>query len=85
LVKNIAFTFKKTCLYIKENPCDVTVRYPSVSLNTSLSRNEKVEQHITKNIHKSNTLRFWIEGNIILLYVGFSSHSCLIFSVVFLP
>jgi len=34
------------------------VRYPSVSLNLTLSRNEKVEQHIRKKTHKPNALRF---------------------------
>ena len=37
--------------------CDL-VRYPSVSLSLTLTRNEKVEQHIIKKIHKPNVLRF---------------------------
>jgi len=45
--------------------CDV--RYPSVSLSSTLSRNEKVEQHIRKKTHKPNALRFWVEGGVILL------------------
>jgi len=50
------------------------VKYPSVSLSPTLSRNEKVEQHIRKKIRKPNALRFWVEGSVIPLYVG----SCLI-------
>ena len=46
------------------------VRYPSVSLSPTLSRNEKVEQYIRKNTHKSNVLRFWVEDNVIPLYVS---------------
>jgi len=45
------------------------VRYPSVSLSSTLGRNEKVEQHIRKKTHKPNILRFWVEGNVIPLYV----------------
>ena len=52
------------------------VRYPSVSLSPTLSRNEKVEQHIRKKTHKLNALRFWVEGGVIPLYVWPSSHSC---------
>jgi len=46
-----------------------------VTLNIKLSKNEIVEQHIRKKTHKSNVLRFWVEGGVILLY-GFrlSSH-----------
>jgi len=44
------------------------VRYPSVSLNPTLNRNEKVEQHIRKKTHKPNVLRFWVEGDVISLY-----------------
>jgi len=43
------------------------VRYPSVSLSPTLSRNEKVEQHIKKKTHKRNALRFWVEGGVISL------------------
>ena len=46
------------------------VRYSSVSLSPTLSRNEKVEQHIRKKTHKPNALRFWVEGGVIPLYVG---------------
>jgi len=51
------------------------VRYPSVSLSPTLSRNEIVEQHIRKKTHKPNALRFWVEGGVISL-CGFwlSSH-----------
>jgi len=51
------------------------VRYPSVSLSLTLSKNEIVEQHIRKKTHKPNALRFWVEGGVIPLY-GFwlSSH-----------
>jgi len=45
-----------------------------VSLSSTLSKNEKVEQHIRKKTHKPNALRFWIEGGVIPLNVG----SCLI-------
>jgi len=41
-----------------------------VSLNPTLGRNEKVEQHIRKETHKPNALRFWVEGGVIPLYVG---------------
>jgi len=41
-----------------------------MSLSLTLSKNEKVEQqNIRKKTHKLNTLRFWIEGGIIPLYV----------------
>jgi len=46
------------------------VRYPSVSLSPTLSRNEKVEQHIRKKTHKPTALRFWVEGGVIPLYVS---------------
>jgi len=49
--------------------CDL-VRYPSVSLSLTLTRNEKVEQHIIKKIHKPNVLRFWVEGGVIPLCIG---------------
>jgi len=44
------------------------VRYRSVSLSLTLDMNEKVEQHIRKKTHKSNALRFWVEGDVIPLY-----------------
>jgi len=47
-----------------------SVRYSSVSLSLTLSRNENVEQHIKKKTHKSNALRFWVEGDVIPLCVG---------------
>ena len=34
------------------------VKYRSVSLSPTLSRNKIVEQHIRKKIHKPNALRF---------------------------
>ena len=43
-------------------------RYSSVSLSPTLSRNEKVEQHIKKKTRKPNVLRFWVEGGVIFLY-----------------
>ena len=43
------------------------VRYPNVSLSPTLSRNEKVEQHIKKKTHKPNALRFLVEDGIIPL------------------
>jgi len=43
-----------------------------VSLSPTLSRNEKVEQHIRKKTHKPNALRFSVEGGVISLY-GFDS------------
>jgi len=48
------------------------VRYSSVSLSSTLGRNEKVEQYIRKKIHKPNALRFWVEGGVIPLCVGSS-------------
>ena len=48
------------------------LRYSSVSLSSTLGRNEKVEQHIRKKTYKPNVLRFWVEGGVILLY-GFGS------------
>ena len=48
------------------------VRYSSVSLNPTLGRNEKIEQYIRKKTHKSNSLRFWVDGGVIPLY-GFGS------------
>jgi len=44
------------------------VRYASVSLSLTLSRNEKVEQHVRNKTHKPNALRFWVEGSVISLY-----------------
>jgi len=61
-----------------------SVRYPSVSLSPTLSRNKKVEQHIRKKTHKPNALRFWVEGGVILLY-GLTQFSFLFVSPVFTP
>jgi len=60
------------------------VRYPSVSLSPTLSRSEKVEQHIRKKTHKPNALRFWVEGGVILL-CGFGSVFILVRSPQFCP
>jgi len=54
---------------------EVNVKYPSVSLSSTLSRNEKVEKHIRKKTHKPNALRFWVESGVIPLC---GSDSCLI-------
>jgi len=48
------------------------VRYPSVSLSATLSRNEIVEQHIRKKTHKPNALRFGLKV-VSFLYVSFGS------------
>jgi len=37
-----------------------TIRYLSVSLSLTLSRNEKVEQHIRKKTHTSNEVLGWM-------------------------
>jgi len=60
------------------------VRYPSVSLCPTLSRNEKVGQHIRKKTHKPNALRFWVESGVIPLY-GFGSVLILVRSPRFCP
>jgi len=39
-----------------------------MSLNLTLSRNEKATQYIRKKIYKLNALRFWVEGFITPLY-----------------
>jgi len=44
-----------------------TIRYLSVSLSPTLSRNEKVEQYIKKKTHKPNALKFWVEDDVIFL------------------
>jgi len=49
----------------------------SVSLSLTLSKNEKVEQHIRNKTRKPNTLRFWVEGGIIPLYGFWLSSHCL--------
>ena len=60
------------------------VRYPSVSLSPTLSKNEKFEQYIRKKTHKPNALRFWVEGGVILLY-GFDSVLIIVRSPQFCP
>jgi len=62
----------------------MSARYPSVSLSPTLSRNEKVGQHIRNKTYKPNALRFWVEGGVIPLCVWPGSHSCVI-SLVFCP
>jgi len=47
----------------------VRYRYSSMSLSPTLGMNEKIEQYIRKKTHKPNALRFWVEGNVISLYV----------------
>jgi len=49
----------------------------SASQSLTLGRNEKVEQYIRNKTHKPNALTFWVEGGVILLYVGL----CLILCV----
>ena len=58
------------------------VRYSSVSLSSTLGRNEKVEQCIRKKTHK--TLRFWVESGVIILY-GLAQFSLFEISPVFPP
>lgn len=43
------------------------VRYPSMSLNSILSKNKKDKQYMKKETHKSNALRFWITSGVIPL------------------
>jgi len=59
-------------------------RYSSVSLSLTLSKNEKVEQHIRKKTHKPNALRFWVESGVIPSY-GFGSVLILMRSPRFCP
>jgi len=54
------------------------VRNPSVSLNPTLARNEKVEHYIRIKTHKLITLRFWVESGVNTLLVGLRSHWCCI-------
>jgi len=58
-----------TLTHLRERLLDI-----QVSLSPTLGKNEKVEQHIKKKTRKPNVLRFWLEGDVIPLYVG----SCLI-------
>jgi len=46
-----------------------------MSVSLTLSKDEKVKQHIRNKTHKPSTLRFWVEGGVISL-CGFDS--CLI-------
>jgi len=39
-----------------------------VSLSFTLSKNEKVEQHIKIKAHKLIILKFWIESDVNILY-----------------
>jgi len=55
-----------------------------VRLSPTLSRNEKVEQHIRKKTHKPNVLRFWVEGGVISL-CGFDLVLILVRSLQFYP
>jgi len=59
-------------------------QYPSVNLSPTLSKNEKVEQHIRKKTHKPNALRFEVEGGVIFLY-ELAQFSFLFVSPVFTP
>jgi len=43
------------------------VRNPSVSLSSTLIRNEKVEHYIRIKTHKPIVLRFWVESDISVL------------------
>jgi len=43
-----------------------------VSLSLTLSKNEKVEHHITIKVHKHITLRFWVKSGVNFLYVGWT-------------
>jgi len=56
----------------------------SVSLSPTLSRNEKVEQHIRKKTYKPNALRFWVEDGVIPL-CEFDSVLILVRSLQFCP
>jgi len=53
------------------------VRYSSVSLSPTLSRNEKVEQHIRKKTHKPKALRFWLGLKVMSFpYMGWLMSHC---------
>jgi len=58
----------------------IDVRYSSVSLSPTLSRNEKVEQYIRNKTYKPNVLWFWVEGGVIPLRKLAISGSSLRFS-----
>jgi len=72
--------YKQYSTFFLSTIYSTTVRYASMSLNFTLSKNEKVEHHIKKNTHKPNILRFWVEDGIILLCVGSGSNSSLCLS-----
>jgi len=81
-LKNTTKSLRSWCsaLYSRAEDFDVTfkvliVRYSSVSLSSTLSKNEKIEQHIRKKTYKPNVLRFWVKGGVIFLC---GSSSCLI-------
>jgi len=46
------------------------VGYPSVSLSSTLSKNEKVEHHIRMKTHKLTVLRYWVKSGVNPLCVG---------------
>jgi len=58
----------------------VCVRNLNMSLSLTLSKNEKVEQHIRKKTHKSIILRFWVEGGVIPLCLRYPPSVPSIFS-----
>jgi len=58
--------FLEKCLM--KNPEQRCVRNPSVSLSSTLTRNEKVEHHIRIKAHKPIALRFWVESGVSALY-----------------
>jgi len=49
----------------EKNECHV--KNPSMSLSLTLSKYEKVEEHIKNKTHKPNVSRLWIECDIISL------------------
>jgi len=66
-VRGHLLPLKGECINVKEGLSleGEIVRYSSVSLSHTLSRNEKVEQHIKKKTHKPIALRFWVGGGVI--------------------
>jgi len=48
------------------------VANPSVNISLMLSRNEKVEYHITMKTYKPIVLKFWIKSGINPLYVSWT-------------
>ena len=79
-------SFEGECINVEEGLTleGEIVRYSSVSLSPTLSRNEKVKQHIRKKTHKPNALRFWVEGDVIPLH-GLTLVSFLLISPVVPP